>query len=91
MPNTLPRTKMLLMEDFRRGATTPDVDDLRKKLSGLPGFSGVELTPNGLSTVAVSVPARNQRESDQLKALVNEQVEGWKVIEEQSYELPKTF
>ena len=45
MPDTLPRTKMLLMEDFRRGATTPDVDDLRKKLSGLPGFSGVEPHP----------------------------------------------
>jgi hypothetical protein len=32
--------------------------------------------------VFATVPARNQREREKLKALVNEKVDGWRVIEE---------
>ena len=87
----MPKAKMLLMEDYKAGVTQPDLNALREQLTGLPGFSDAELTPNGRSSVYVSVPARNQKECDQLKALINDKVDGWSVIEEQSYGLPKTF
>lgn len=92
--SSTPRTKLLLVEDYvKEGAadTQPDVDGLRMQLLSLPGFDEVTLTPNGRSTVLASVPARNQRELDRLKTLVNERVDGWRVIEEQTYSLPKTF
>lgn len=91
MSNSIARTNLLLVEDFKPGSAQPDVDGLRQQLSSLPGFSEIELTANGRSTVSVSVPARNQRERDRLKALVNERVDGWRVIEEQRYGLPSTF
>ena len=87
----MPNAKMLVVEDYKRGVTKPDVDGLREKLIGLPEFADAELTPRGRSSVYVSVPARNQREREQLKTLINEKVDGWHVIEEQSYDLPKTF
>ena len=82
---------MLLLEDYKPDGEQPDVDGLRRQLSSLPGFSEVELTPNTRSSVFVSVRARNQRELDNLKALVSEHVNGWRLVEEQSYDLPKTF
>lgn len=82
-----------LLQDYKaRADRRPvDLDDLQRRLSTLPGFDQVELQAHTPSTVVAKVPARNKRESDRLKALVNERLEGWRVIEEQSYSLPKTF
>jgi hypothetical protein len=87
----MPNAKMLVIEDYKPGLTKPDVDGLREKLTELPDFAEAELTPKGRSSVYVSVPARNENERDRLKALINEKIDGWSVIEEQSYGLPKTF
>ncbi len=88
-----PQAKLLLMKDFVKGdfGSEADVEGLRQQLSTLPGFDQVELVPNTPSTVFASVPARNDRERETLKSLVNDKVVGWRVIEEQSYGLPSTF
>ena len=92
MSSNDPRARLLLLRDYQPGqGSEPDLDELHGKLRALPGFDGVELEPNGRSTVLASVPARNQRECDRLKALVNDHVDGWQVIEEQSYQVPTTF
>lgn len=94
MIGTPPTTRLLLIEDFdgARGVPVePDLAGLREQLAKLPGFDLVELTPYGRQSVLAAVPARNQRERDRLKAMVLERVKGWKLIEEQSYGLPKTF
>lgn len=78
------------MNELKRG-TQPDVDGLLRTLRGLPGFADVTLTAKTPATVTASVPARNQSEVDRLKALVNEKVDGWHVLEENAYGLPKTF
>ena len=94
MIGNLPSTRLLLIEDFdgaRGGAIEPDLEGLREQLVKLPGFDLVELTPYGRQSVFAAVPARNQRERDRLKAMVLERVKGWKLSEEQSYGLPKTF
>ena len=92
MPSSDPRAKLLLLKDYKPGqGALPDLGELRSKLRALPGFDEVELEHNGRSTVFASVPARNQRECDRLKALVNDKVDGWRVIEESSYQVPTTF
>ena len=94
MIETPSTTRLLLIEDFdgARGVPVePDFEGLREQLTKLPGFDLVELTPCGPQSAFAAVPARNQRERDQLKAMVLERVKGWKLIEEQSYGLPKTF
>jgi hypothetical protein len=92
MPIEMPRTELLLINDCKPGVRRrPDIPALLQRLRSLPGFDDVTLTPKTPSTVTASVLARNQRERDQLKALVNEQVDGWHVLEESTYDLPKTF
>lgn len=92
MPSSDPHARLLLLKDYEPGeGPEPDLGELKRKLRALPGFDEVELEPNGRSTVFASVPARNQRECDRLKALVNDRIDGWRVIEEQSYQLPTTF
>jgi hypothetical protein len=92
MSPILPRTNLLLVNDYKPAGKQPlDIDELRRKLSSLLGLDDVTLTPYTPSTVTASVPARNQRERDRLKALVNEKLDGWHVLEEQTYGLPKTF
>ncbi|MER8929191.1 hypothetical protein [Mesorhizobium sp. M0767] len=85
----MPNTKLLLLQDYKPGrGITPDYQELREQLVSLPGFDNVELTPTGRSGVFATVPARNELDRERLKALVNEKVQGWRVIEEQSYDLP---
>ncbi|MER8640183.1 hypothetical protein [Mesorhizobium sp. M1365] len=77
------------MEDYKPGKVVgPDYQGLREQLATLPGFDNVELTPAGRSGVFATVPARNELDRERLKELVNEKVQGWRVIEEQSYNLP---
>lgn len=90
MARITPRTSLLLMNEPKRGAQ-PDVDGLLRMLRGLPGFADVTLTAETPATVTASVPARNQNDVNRLKALVNERVDGWHVLEESAYGLPKTF
>lgn len=92
MSRSSPRVKFLLLNDFRTPTGSEEqLDDLRHQLKALPDFEQVELSPSGRSAVVALVPARNQRQCDRLKALVNEKVSGWRVIDEQDYELPATF
>ena len=88
-----PRSTLMLLKDFKKGdaAIESALEGLRAKLRDLPGFDDVELRPHGRSTVLASVKARNTRDRDRLKALVNEKVDGWQAIESHSYALPKTF
>jgi len=76
--------------DLRHGAAEP-VADLSRKLKALPGFDNVELVPNGRSTVMAYVPARTKLQEDNLKASVANKVDGWRLIEPQSYQPPTTF
>lgn len=93
MSRNTPSTKLLLVEDSRgaRSDAQPDYQGLQRQLNDVLGLGSVELTPYGKSTVYATVPARNQRDRERVKALLNEKVHGWKVIEEQSYSLPRTF
>jgi hypothetical protein len=88
-----PRATLMLLKDFKKGDAGIEsaLEGLRAKLCDLPGFDDVELQPHGRSTVLASVKARNASDREQLKALVNEKVDGWQAIESQSYNLPKTF
>ncbi|MGO7265023.1 hypothetical protein [Rhizobium leguminosarum] len=91
MSGITPTTKLLLLDEHQQSRPQNDYTELRRQLSSLPGFESVELTPNGRSTVFATVPAKNQRERERLKTLVNEKIKGWRVIEEQSYSLPSAF
>lgn len=91
MSTSPPRARLLLLKDYQAGMPALDLPELRSRLQTLPGFDEVELEPNGRSSVFASVPVRNQRECDRLKALVNDRIDGWRVIEEQTYQLPTTF
>jgi hypothetical protein len=85
-------TRLLLLEDFKPGgAREPDIEDLRRQLTSISGVDRVTLTPNGRSTVLANVPAATRPNRARLKALLNERLHGWRVIEEQSYGLPSTF
>jgi len=92
MPIQKPRARLLLLKDHEPGASiADDLDALAHDLEELLGSHDVELEAQGNSTVAASVPARNNRERERLKALVNDRLAGWRVIEEQGYRLPTTF
>jgi hypothetical protein len=84
---------LLLIEDIKTGVQQeqPDVVGLREQLKDLAGFADVNVVPNGRSTAYVTIPARNQRELDRLKAVIDKQVDGWHLLEESTYSLPKTF
>ena len=81
----------MFLRDFdpRHGGTEP-IADLSRKLRAIPGFDKAELVSSGRSTVVAYVPARGKRQQD-LKALVEDKVDGWHLIEPQSYQLPTTF
>lgn len=88
------RTRLVLLEDYARRApnqTSPDTEDLKKQLASLPELGEVELAPNTQSTVIATVPMNSPRDREKVKALINRKVDGWQVIEESSYNLPKTF
>ncbi|MCO5162218.1 MAG: hypothetical protein M9939_13860 [Mesorhizobium sp.] len=88
------RTRLVLLEDYARRSpnqASPDTADLKKKLSSLPELGEVELAPDSQSTVIATVPMKSPRDREKVKALINEKVDGWQVIEESTYNLPKTF
>jgi hypothetical protein len=92
MPDDAPKARLVLLKDYKPHAAVDEkLTDLRRQLQALPDFAEVELAPNGRSTVVASLPACDPRQRERLKALVNEKVAGWSVIEEASYSLPKTF
>lgn len=86
-----PRARLLLLKDFKSSSSPTMIDDLRRQLMALPDLAHVDLEQNSKFTVLASVPARNQKQLDRLKALVSEKIKGWQVIEEQDYNLPATF
>jgi len=88
------RTKLVLLEDSSRRSphqAQPDTERLRLQLSTLPELSEAELVPNTPSTVIATVPMNSPRDRERVKALINNKVDGWSVIEESSYSVPKTF
>lgn len=82
---------VLLKESWLPVNADDELSDLRHQLCLIPEFHDMELCRNGLSTVLVFVPAANKRQVDRLKAVANEKLHGWKIIDEQSYSLPTTF
>jgi hypothetical protein len=87
-----PRVKILLLKEFRNKAGWEQlIEELRGKLEALPDFEHVKLAPTGESVVEAWVPARNKMQRDRLKALVNDKIDGWSVLDEQPYGLPRTF
>jgi hypothetical protein len=86
-----PRTSFVLLRDFHPAGPHDGIDDLRRQLSNVPEFSDVELLRQGASTMVVSLPARNQRQKERLRHLLDDRLFGWRVIEEQAYRLPATF
>lgn len=87
-----PRARIRLLKDFQYldGLEVAMVD-LKKQLSQEPALEGIELSPEGMSTVVATVPARNQRQKDRFKELLGKTIRGWKVIDDGSYSLPATF
>jgi hypothetical protein len=82
---------LLLKEAVRPIDPDSDLQDLRQQLRSMREFEGVEPIQNGRSTALLYLSATNKRHMEQLKATANQQLRGWKVIEEQSYGLPTTF
>lgn len=86
------RARFVLLREFRPSPPTGvDLNDLRRQLDAVPDLQGVEIASGGRSTVVASVPARNHRQKERLKALLGERIQGWRVIDEQKYQLPATF
>ena len=86
------KARMLLLKDVPLPIDPErELLDLRCQLSSLPEFQDVELSQNGRSTVLLCVPAANKRKLDRLRAVANRKLRGWKVVDEQSYSLPRTF
>lgn len=85
--------RLQLVQDFRPKALRAAVDlaDLRDRLGQLPGFEGVEVTAHTPSTVIATVPSAGPREAEGLRRTVDEKLDGWSTIEEQTYSLPRTF
>lgn len=85
--------RLQLVQDFRpkalRGAI--DLADLRNRLEELPGFDGVEVEAHTPSTVIATVPSASPREAEGLRRTVDERLDGWSIIEEQIYSVPRTF
>ena len=67
------------------------IADLLRQLRAVPDFAKVELVPHGDSIVLAFVEARNKRQLDHLKELANDTLHGWHVVEQESYNVPKTF
>jgi len=86
-----PSTTLLLLSDLALAGKTPNLAALRKKLKELMPAETFEIDPMVGSTVEITIPARNSWERDRIKGLVNAKVDGWKVIERQSYGLPKSL
>lgn len=86
-----PRTNFVLLRDFHAAASRDGIDDLRRQLSDVPEFSDVRLIGQSASTIVVSLPAKNQRQKERLRHLLDDRLVGWQVIEEQAYRLPTTF
>ena len=86
------RANLVLLRDFKPSAKPEEqLQDLRRQLEALPDFAQVQLQPNSNSTVIASVPSRNQNDTERLKALVDEKVSGWRIIDGGGYRLPNTF
>lgn len=89
-----PKTQLLLVEDLpHQRASDPStvLDELRLRLEQITGASSVEVAAQGVSTAVATLPARNARERDRLKALLSQHLDGWRVVETQQYNLPRTF
>jgi hypothetical protein len=89
-----PSTQVLLVEDFghqRHSDPSTVLNELRTRLEEITGVSAVEVTARGLSSAVAVLPAKNQRESDRLKDLLKQKLDGWTVVEAQQYRLPQTF
>jgi len=86
-----PSTTLLLLSDLALAGKTPNLTALRKRLKELMPSEAFKIDPMAGSTVELTIPARNSWERDRVKGLVNSSVDGWKVIEPQSYSLPKSL
>lgn len=88
-----PSTEVLLVEEFghqRQSDPSTALDELRARLEEITGLSA-EVTARGRSTAVAVLPAKNQRESDRLKDLLKQELDGWMVVEPSQYSLPQTF
>ena len=89
-----PSTQVLLVEDLahqRLSDPSTVIDELRARLEEITGASAVEVTSRGRSSAVAILPAKNQHESERLKNLLRQQLDGWKVVESQQFNLPRTL
>lgn len=85
--------RLQLVQNFRPKAFREAIDiaDLRDRLQELPGFDGVEVEAHTPSTVIAMVPSASPSEAEGLRRAVDERLDGWSIIEEQFYSVPRTF
>ena len=91
-PASGPKVKLLFLKDFRPPIEGESpVEDLRLQLAKLPEFRQTKLQPRGNSMVLAFVPALNTRQVERLKLIAGDKLKGWRLVDEQSYNLPTTF
>lgn len=87
-----PSGKVMLLSDLAVGGKgAPDLDDLRRQLDEIMANATFEMNQLGEAAVELTVPARNTWELKKIKTLLGTEVAGWKVIEKQSYSLPRAL
>ena len=87
-----PRAKLLLFpSDGFVQASAGEIDDLQARIAETTGLEDVALEPRGDAGVELSFPARNARERDRVRKLVDNEVDGWNVGEISTYALPKSL
>jgi hypothetical protein len=90
----IPSTQVLLVEDLahqRLSDPSTVMEELRARLEEITGASAVEVISRGRSSAVAILPAKSQRESERLKNLLRQQLDGWKVVEAQQFNLPRTL
>lgn len=85
-----PQVSFVLVPDARGGERREQLADLESQIAKLDGVGDVSLKP-GASTVVATVPARNQRQSNAMKKLLNDRLAGWTVRDLTAYDAPETF
>ncbi|MDB5584772.1 MAG: hypothetical protein JWR80_9948 [Bradyrhizobium sp.] len=92
MATVQPFATIRLLKDFCPGEPpVTELSDLRAQLASVPDLSGVQVSPDGTSTVVATLPASNQRQKNRLTSLLTKSLRGWKVIEDSSYRLPASL
>lgn len=87
-------TQVLLVEDLaHQHLSDPSavMEELRARLEEITGANTVEVISRGRSSAVAFLPAKSQRESERLKNLLRQKLDGWKVVEAQQFNLPRTF